>query len=30
MAIQYYDIDDRPTFDQIKVYLLEVLNNKKV
>lgn len=30
MAIQYYDSDDRPAFDQIKVYLLEVLNNKKV
>jgi len=30
MAVQYYDIQDRPVFDQIKIYLLEVLNNKKV
>lgn len=30
IAIQYYNVNERPTFDQIKIYLLEVLNNKKV
>lgn len=30
LALQYYDIEEQPKFDDIKVYLLEILNNKKV
>lgn len=30
LAIEFYDKDERPTFDQIKPYLHDVLNDKKV
>lgn len=30
MAVQFYEIEDRPTFPQIKDFLLEILNSKKV
>lgn len=30
IALQYYEEDERPTFEQIKPYISEVLNDKKV
>lgn len=30
MAVEYYDIDERPTFDELKNFIPDILNDKKV
>lgn len=30
MAVEYYDIDERPTFDDLKDFIPDILNDKKV